>query len=78
MKTRNLRTKKFYNIGSRTLWSKHEIFALTCQGDLNNDSTVDCVAGGRAGVKYIENTMSVYLSVGLTSLLVCLSICLSA
>ena len=33
-----------------TLWSKHEIFALTCQGDLNNDSTVDCVAGGRAGV----------------------------
>ena len=35
--------------------AKHEIFALTCQGDLNNDSTTDCVAGGRAGVIYFNN-----------------------
>ena len=33
-----------------TLWAKHEIFAITCQGDLNKDGTIDCVAGGRAGV----------------------------
>ena len=33
-----------------TLWASHEIFAITCQGDLDNDETPDCVAGGRAGV----------------------------
>jgi len=33
-----------------TLWSSHEIFAVTCQGDLDGDGTPDCVAGGRAGV----------------------------
>ena len=33
-----------------TQWSKHEVFALTCQGDLNGDNITDCVAGGRAGV----------------------------
>ena len=32
------------------LWTKHEIFALTCQADLNGDGYVDCLAGGRAGV----------------------------
>ncbi len=37
-----------------TRWSKHEIFALNCQGDLNGDGTTDCVAGGRAGVKTIH------------------------
>ena len=33
-----------------TQWAPHEVFAITCQGDLNNDGTFDCVAGGRAGV----------------------------
>ena len=32
------------------LWTKHEIFALTCQADLDEDGTIDCLAGGRAGV----------------------------
>ena len=32
------------------LWTNHEIFALTCQADLNGDGYVDCLAGGRAGV----------------------------
>ena len=32
------------------LWTDHEIFALACQADLNNDSYIDCLAGGRAGV----------------------------
>ena len=33
-----------------TQWAPHEVFAITCQGDLNNDGITDCVAGGRAGV----------------------------
>jgi hypothetical protein len=33
-----------------TRWTKHEVFALTCQGDLDNDGTTDCIVGGRAGV----------------------------
>lgn len=37
-------------------WAKHEVFALTCQEDLNNDNVVDCVAGGRAGVSDIYGT----------------------
>ena len=37
-----------------TQWSKHEVFALTCQGDLNRDNITDCVAGGRAGVSHIH------------------------
>ena len=32
------------------LWTKHEIFALTCQSDLDQDGFTDCLAGGRAGV----------------------------
>lgn len=32
------------------LWTKHEIFALTCQADLDGDGYIDCLAGGRAGV----------------------------
>jgi outer membrane protein assembly factor BamB len=32
------------------LWTKHEIFALTCQADLDGDGVMDCLAGGRAGV----------------------------
>jgi hypothetical protein len=32
------------------LWTKHEIFALTCQADLDGDGVTDCLAGGRAGV----------------------------
>ena len=32
------------------LWTKHEIFALTCQSDLDGDGYIDCLAGGRAGV----------------------------
>ena len=32
------------------MWTDHEIFALACQADLNNDSYIDCLAGGRAGV----------------------------
>jgi hypothetical protein len=32
------------------LWTKHEIFALTCQADLDKDGVTDCLAGGRAGV----------------------------
>ena len=33
-----------------TQWAPHEVFAITCQGDLNKDGIFDCVAGGRAGV----------------------------
>lgn len=33
-----------------TQWAPHEVFAITCQGDLDQDGTKDCVAGGRAGV----------------------------
>ena len=33
-----------------TQWAPHEVFAITCQGDLDQDGTSDCVAGGRAGV----------------------------
>ncbi|XP_040572858.1 uncharacterized protein [Lepeophtheirus salmonis] len=36
-----------------TLWvtyTEHEVFALMCQGDLNSDTIVDCLAGGRAGL----------------------------
>ena len=36
-----------------TQWAPHEVFAITCQGDLNNDGITDCVAGGRAGVSSI-------------------------
>jgi hypothetical protein len=43
-----------------TQWVKHEIFALTCQGDLNNDTTVDCVAGGRAGVSSLNQNYSLW------------------
>lgn len=32
------------------LWTAHEIFALTCQADLDGDGVIDCLAGGRAGV----------------------------
>ena len=32
------------------LWTNHEIFALTCQADLDGDGYIDCLAGGRAGV----------------------------
>ena len=32
------------------LWTPHEIFALTCQADLDGDGVTDCLAGGRAGV----------------------------
>ena len=34
-----------------TQWAPHEVFAITCQGDLDKDGVNDCVAGGRAGVK---------------------------
>eukprot|EP00095_Tigriopus_kingsejongensis_P007875 maker-scaffold127_size327531-snap-gene-1.8 protein:Tk07875 transcript:maker-scaffold127_size327531-snap-gene-1.8-mRNA-1 annotation:"hypothetical protein BRAFLDRAFT_93831" len=33
-----------------TRWAKHEVFALTCQEDLNQDNITDCLAGGRAGL----------------------------
>ena len=35
-----------------TQWAPHEVFAITCQGDLNKDGIFDCVAGGRAGVSW--------------------------
>ena len=35
-----------------TQWAPHEVFAITCQGDLNKDGVPDCVAGGRAGVSH--------------------------
>ena len=34
-----------------TTWTRHEVFAITCQEDLNKDNVTDCVAGGRAGVR---------------------------
>lgn len=37
-----------------TQWAPHEVFAITCQGDLDKDGTNDCVAGGRAGVSYFD------------------------
>ena len=36
-----------------TQWAPHEVFAITCQGDLDKDGINDCVAGGRAGVSNI-------------------------
>ena len=39
-----------------TRWAKHEVFALTCQEDLDKDGTTDCVAGGRAGVSTNRTT----------------------
>ena len=33
-----------------TFWSRHEIFTLSCQNDLNSDNITDCIAGGRAGL----------------------------
>ena len=38
-----------------TQWAPHEVFAITCQGDLNKDGTNDCVAGGRAGVRTFQS-----------------------
>lgn len=37
----------------RTLWStytKHELFAVNCNADLNNDLVNDCIVGGRMAV----------------------------
>ena len=36
-----------------TQWAPHEVFAITCQGDLDKDGINDCVAGGRAGVSTV-------------------------
>ena len=33
-----------------TSWTRHEIFTVSCQEDLNGDGVDDCVGGGRAGV----------------------------
>lgn len=34
-----------------TTFTKHEVFALNCNADLDMDDISDCVAGGRAGVR---------------------------
>jgi len=47
-----------------TLWrrpTRHEVFSLTCQADLDGDGRVDCVAGGRAGVR--KNTSFLDLTI---------------
>ena len=40
-------------ISGKEIWrvyTKHEVFALNCNADLNSDGQHDCVAGGRAAV----------------------------
>ena len=40
-------------ISGKEIWrvyTKHEVFALNCNADLNSDGQRDCVAGGRAAV----------------------------
>jgi len=32
------------------IWTKHKIFSLTCQSDIDNDGALDCLACGRSGV----------------------------
>lgn len=38
------------------LWSydqsNHEVFALNCQKDIDDDGVFDCVTGGRGGVRF--------------------------
>ena len=32
----------------------HEIFSVNCNADLDLDGMKDCIAGGRAGVRFLE------------------------
>ncbi len=42
-------------------WTRHEVFSVSCQADLNGDGYEDCVAGGRAGVSYESFAHVIYL-----------------
>ena len=47
-----------------TQWAPHEVFAITCQGDLDKDGINDCVAGGRAGVSNLNHLKASFFESG--------------